>query len=73
MESINMNYQDIKGYSKLSHVARKVFEEVDRKHTLSVEDKAAWTPIRVKERETHIEVHFKNGKWLHYMPNRTWY
>lgn len=73
MESINMNYLDIKGYDKLSLKAKQIFDRVDRKHTQCVENKAAWTPVRVKERETNIEVHFKNGKWLHYMPNGTWY
>lgn len=70
---MNIDYLKVKGYERLSAAARKVFHHVDKLHTNAVEDKAAWTPVKVKEHRDHIEVHFKNGKWLHYLPNGRWY
>lgn len=63
----------IKGYNKLSPVAKDIFDKVYLYHQNGVEDKAAWTAVKVQEKKTHIRVTFKNGEWLHYMPNGSWY
>ena len=65
--------QNIKGFNELSTYAQRLFKETNQKHLEAVEDKASWTPIKVKEHQNHIGVHFKNGTWLHYLPDGTWY
>lgn len=72
-ECLNIDYLKVKGFEKLSPKAQQLFQHIDRNHTACVRDKAAWTPVKVKERKDHLEVHFKNGEWLHYSPNGSWY
>ena len=68
-----MDLNNIKGFDKLSEVSKAVFIRVYAKHRAAIEDKSDWTAIRVKERLTNVEVHFKNGSWLHYCPDGSWY
>ena len=65
----------IKDYSKLSLLAKKAFDETYAKHQscLGESEKANWQAVRVKENRDYIRVDFKNGEWLHYTKNRTWY
>lgn len=67
------NGKEIKGYDKLSSVAKRVFLSVYRRHHNAAENFDPWMATEVKEHKDHIEVHFKNGEWLHYMPDGTWY
>lgn len=73
------NYNDIdfakvKGYNKLSDQAKVLFVETYRTHNSGqgLEYKEDWEPIKVKEHLSYLEVHFKNGEWLHYYINGTW-
>jgi hypothetical protein len=65
----------IKGYSKLSQLAKKVFDETYAKHQLALgeSEKANWQAVKVKEQRDHIRVDFANGEWLHYTAIGTWY
>jgi hypothetical protein len=65
----------IKGYTKLSLLAKAVFDETYAKHHLALGEleKANWQAVKVKEQRDHIRVDFANGEWLHYTRNRTWY
>lgn len=67
-----MNVNNIKGFNKLSELAKSVFIRVYAKHRNGVEDREDWTAIRVKERKDHVEVHFKNKVYLKYYPNGSW-
>ncbi|MDR7870344.1 MAG: hypothetical protein RIN55_05760 [Tissierellaceae bacterium] len=67
-----MSINNIKGFNKLSELAKSVFIWVYAKHINAVEDKDEWTAVRVKERKDHIEVHFKNGNWLKFYTDGTW-
>lgn len=74
-----MNYRDIefeniRGYKKLSPVAKKHFETIYKMHNsiVGLEYKEDWEPIKIIEHKNWIEVHFKNGKWLHYYYDGTW-
>lgn len=68
-----MNVNDIKGFDTMSTNAKALFIRVYAKHRAAVEDKADWTAIKVKEKKDHVEVYFKNKKWLRFMSNGTWY
>jgi len=75
MKIDSLDFESIEGYSKLSLIATKVFERVYKLHSASLGKtlKDDYRPVKVKERNTHLEVYFKNGQWLHYLPNGTWY
>jgi len=75
MNYIEIDFEKVEGYNKLSKPAKQVFERVYKSHNAGqgLDYKKDWLPKEVKERKTHIEVHFVNGEWLHYMPNGTWY
>lgn len=70
-----MDLNNIKGFNKLTEQAKAVFIRVYANHRSAVgnEYKDGWTAIAVKERRKGVEVIFKNGEWLHYTPNGTWY
>lgn len=74
MNYIKIDFSKVKGYNQMSEKAKKHFERVYKAHNSIVgnEYKEDWEPIKVKEHENFIEVHFKNGEWLHYYSNGTW-
>lgn len=74
MNYIEIDFSKVKGYNQMSEAAKKHFERVYKAHNSIVGDeyKEDWKPIKVKEHENFIEVHFKNGDWLHYYSNGTW-
>ena len=41
--------------------------------SIGLDYKEDYTPVKVEENNEQLEVHFKNGVWLHYMPDGTWY
>lgn len=70
---LKIDFNKVKGYSKLSKQAKQAFEIIYKKHSQGLDNKEDWSPVKVIQRDTHLEVHFKNGEWLHYLPNGTWY
>lgn len=74
MKYIEIDFNTVKGYKKLSDPAKELFESVYKVHNAGqgTDYKEGYRPIKVKERTTHLEVHFANGEWLHYYPNGTW-
>lgn len=75
MSYIEIDFEKVKGYSKLSDAAKRLFQIVYKKHNSAqgVEYKEDWKPVKVKEHRKYLEVHFKNRQWLHYTPKGTWY
>lgn len=74
MNYIEIDFSKVKGYNKLSDKSKRLFEEIYKRHNSVVGNyyKEDYQPIRVKEYKNFIEVHFKNGDWLHYYNNGTW-
>ena len=72
---LEIDFNKVKGFLKLSDPAKEIFKRVYRLHNAQQgsEYKELWQPVRVKEHRSYLEVHFKNGKWMHYLPNGTWY
>lgn len=75
MNYIDIDFNTVKGYSSLSEPAKRLFERVYKVHNSchGIDYKAEWVPVRVKEHRKYLEVHFKNGEWLHYLPDGTWF
>lgn len=75
MNYLKIDYGEVKGYETLSENGKELFKSVYQVHNAGQGNdyKSEWIPVKVKEHRTHIEVHFKNGEWLHYLPNGTWY
>ena len=71
---LEINFEEIKGYKKLSENAKKLFENTYKKHNamLGMESKKRWIPKKVQENSKFLRVDFKNGEWLHYYANGTW-
>ena len=74
MNYLKIDFAKVKGYNKMSEAAKKHFERVYKEHNSIVGNyyKEDYRPIKVKEHKNWIEVHFKNGDWLHYYINGTW-
>ena len=74
MNYIDIDFEKVTGFNKLSEAAKELFKSVYKRHNSGqgTDYKKDWTPKKVKEHRTHIQVHFKNGEWLHYYPNGTW-
>ena len=75
MNYIKIDFNDVEGYDKLSDIAKKTFERVYKAHNSSQGNdyKERYIPVRVKEHKDHLEVHFKDGEWLHYTSSGEWY
>lgn len=75
MNYLEIDFEKVKGFSKLSDPAKELFISTYKTHNSGqgTDYKEDWKPVKVKEHKTHLEVHFKNKQWLHYMPNGTWY
>ncbi len=71
---IEIHFEKVKGFNKLSEAAKDLFRAVYFRHNSGQgsDYKEGWTPKKVKEHKSYVEVHFKNGEWLHYYPNGTW-
>ena len=72
---LEIDFEKVKGYKKLSENAKGIFQRVYRAHNSmqGQTHKFDWVPISVKECKTHLEVRFHGGEWLRYLPNGTWY
>ncbi len=72
---ISIDFNKVKGFNKLSDSAKEVFMRVYKCHNScqGAKYKEDCIPVKVKEHKSYIEVHFKNGEWLHYSPTGTWY
>jgi len=70
-----MNFEKIKGYSKLLPNQKLLFQMIFAKHqaSLGAEAKKDYDPKSVKYEGKFFRVTFKNGEWLHYMSDGTWY
>lgn len=75
MNYIDINFNEVKGYTKLTEAQQKLFREIYRLHNScqGTDYKADWTPTSVKAMKTYLKVTFKNGVWLHYLPDMTWF
>ena len=75
MNYIKIDFSKVKGYQNLSEPAKALFRRSYKVHNSvhGMDYKEDWIPKKVKEHKTYLEVHFKNGQWLHYLPNGTWY
>jgi len=71
---IQIDFNEVKGYNKLSEPAKHVFERVYKQHNAcqGLDYKEKWIPTKVIEHKKYLEVHF-DDEWLHYLPNGTWY
>lgn len=72
---VQIDFEKVKGYNKLSDFAKTIFEKVYKMHNSvhGLDYKINWIPKSVKEHKTYLEVHFSNKDWLHYTPNGEWY
>lgn len=72
---LDIDFNKVEGFSKLSDRAKEIFKRVYRLHNAQQgsDYKELWIPVKVKERKWYLEVHFKNGGWMHYLPNGIWY
>lgn len=70
-----MNYENVKGFKKLSEEQRQLLISTHKRHLAAVGNdyKLGYTPIDVKAAGRKLIVHFKNGEWLHYAADGTWY
>jgi hypothetical protein len=75
MNYIKIDFNEVEGYNKLSDDAKKVFERVYKAHNSAQGNdyKEKYIPTSVKEHKEYLEVHFKDGEWLHYTANGEWY
>ncbi|WP_083273308.1 hypothetical protein [Geosporobacter ferrireducens] len=75
MSYVDINLNEVKGYDKLSESAKKLFGEVYKRHNTwhELACREDWVPVQVQECKHHLKVIFKNGEWLHYLPNGTWF
>lgn len=73
-------YEDVLGYSILTHEQKKLLERTHQRHQKiweSEERKAEHSIDQMKEvkwdnKENCLKVYYKTG-WYHYMPNGDWY
>lgn len=72
---IEIDFNQVEGYDKLSDTAKKVFERVYKQHnaTQGMDYKEKYIPTSVTEYKDHLKVKFQGDFWLHYLPDGTWY
>lgn len=65
----------VRGFSKLTAEQQQLLIRTNARHKAGVgtDYKEGWTPISVKPLGHNLKVTFKNGEWLHYASNGTWY
>ena len=66
---------NIKGYDKLTAQQQRLLVNTNKRHKAGVgtDYKDGWTPVKVTPLGENLKVVFKNGEWLHYTPNGSWY
>ena len=74
MNYIKIDFNKVKGYSRLSDPAKEIFKSIYKVHNSGqgLDYKEGWIPKEVEEYRKYLKVIFNNGKWLHYYPNGTW-
>ncbi len=81
MNYIEINFNDVKGFDKLTPVQQSLFIDTYKRHNSIVgnEYKEEWQPVKVAwvkekpDRYGYLKVDFKNGQWLHYTQKGDWY
>ncbi len=74
MNYIEIDFNSVKGYNKLSDAAKDIFERTYKRHNAGwgMDYKEDWIPVSVKCEGNSLKVVFKNGEWLRYYSNGTW-
>jgi hypothetical protein len=78
---IEINFNNVKGFNKLTPEQQKLFIETYKRHNsiVGTEYKAEWQPVKVAwveekpSKYSYLRVEFKNGNWLHYTQKGEWY
>lgn len=67
--------KEIKGFKSLTADQQALLIHTNTKHKAGVgmDYKDGWTPTSVKPLGKNLKVTFKNGEWLHYTPDGSWY
>ncbi|MCF6464167.1 hypothetical protein [Clostridium sp. Cult1] len=67
--------ENVNGFKKLTVAQQQLLIMTNAKHKAGVgtDYKEDWTPVSVKPLGRNLKVTFKNGEWLHYAPDGTWY
>ncbi len=74
VNALEIDLQQVSGYSRLSECAKAMFEKIYIKHinACGIEAKLKYVPKRVTEHKDHLKVYMVSGDWFHYYPNGTW-
>lgn len=74
MNYIEIDFNKVKGFKKLTPEQQQLFIETYKLHnSIQGSDyKNGYIPISVKWDKNHLKVVFKNEEWLHYYSNGTW-
>lgn len=81
MNYIDIDFNKVKGFNKLTSDQQQLFIDIYKVHNSIVGNdyKDGWKPLKVKwvkdnpDKYSYLRVDFKNGDWLHYLINKTWY
>lgn len=67
--------KNVKGFNKLTPKQQELLIKANKRHKAGVgtDYKDGWTPVSVKPLGRNLKVVFKNGEWLHYTPEGSWY
>lgn len=67
--------KNVRGFNKLTPEQQELLIRINERHKAGVGTayKEGWTPVSVKSLGRNLKVVFKNGEWLHYTPEGTWY
>lgn len=78
MNYIEINFNKVKGFNRLTPEQQQLFIGIYKVHNSGqgLDYKDGYVPMSVKwikGRPSYLKVVFKNGIWLHYSQNGTWY
>lgn len=81
MNYIEIDFNKVKGFNKLTPEQQELFKSTYRVHNSvhGLDYKEEWVPVSVKwivenpTRYSYLKVVFRNGDWLHYTQSGTWY
>lgn len=75
MNYIKINFNQVKGFEKLTPEQQELFKNTYRVHNSvhGSDYKEDWIPVPVKRENSYLKVVFRNGEWLHYTGKGTWY
>lgn len=67
--------KEIKGFKSLTADQQALLIRTNARHKdgVGMDYKDGWTPTSVKSLGKNLKVTFKNGEWLHYTPDGSWY